>query len=84
MIDGIGRCGTPRLALPGSDTVSKANDLRSGMALTTARPQAISQISGIARDLAASPPSIRRGSMRCVPPSPAAPTSPIPIALPQR
>jgi len=56
MIDGIGRSGPPRLPVAGGDGVARTSDLRAGLVAKSPKAPATAQISGIARDLAASPP----------------------------
>ena len=56
MIDGIGRSGPQRPPVTAGDTVAKANDLRANMQVRSPKAMVPAQISGIARDLAASPP----------------------------
>lgn len=56
MIDGIGRSGPQRPPVAAGDTTAKVNDLRAGMQTKSPRAAVSAQISGIARDLAASPP----------------------------
>ncbi len=56
MIDGIGRSGPQRPPVTAGDTVAKANDLRANMQVRSPKAMVPAQISGIARNLAASPP----------------------------
>ena len=56
MIDGIGRSGPQRPPVTGSDSVAKPADLRNRMEVRSPKAAVPAQISGIARDLAASPP----------------------------
>lgn len=56
MIDGIGRSGPQRPPVTAGDGVAKPADLRSRMEVRSPKAAVPAQISGIARDLAASPP----------------------------
>ena len=56
MIDGIGRSGPQRLPVASGDGVARTTELRGGLAVKSPKAPATAQISGVARDLAASPP----------------------------
>lgn len=56
MIDGIGRSGPQRLPITGGDGVAKPGDLRGKAQVQSPKAAVSAQISGIARELAASPP----------------------------